>query len=65
MLVLSRRINESILISEEDGRGLACRVTVLEIQRGKVKLGIEADTDVSIVRSEVVERLSYDLRFEN
>jgi carbon storage regulator CsrA len=64
MLVLSRRTNESILISEADGCGVACRVTVLEIQRGKVKLGFDAGGDVSIIRTEVIERLSSDLKSE-
>ncbi len=47
MLVLSRKIGEKILI----GPGIV--VTVVEIDRGKIRLGIEAPKDVKIWRSEL------------
>jgi len=51
MLVLSRKINQSILIGEN------VRVVVVAIERDQVKLGIEAPRDLSVNRSEVSEKL--------
>lgn len=50
MLVLTRRRDESIVI---DGRIV---VRVLKVSGGQVRLGIEAPRDVSVVRTEVLER---------
>lgn len=49
MLVLSRKENECIVI---DGR---IKVTVVDIQGGRIRLGIEAPQDVLIRRSELPE----------
>ncbi len=48
MLVLTRKTNESIVI---DG---PCVITVVEMRRNNVKIGIEADMSVNIVRNEIV-----------
>lgn len=50
MLVLSRKINEKIVISG----GIV--VTVLDIKGGKVRFGVEAPDHVEIDREEVDER---------
>jgi len=50
MLVLSRKLTESILI----GDGI--RITVLAVKGDAVKIGIEADRSVKILRAELVER---------
>lgn len=47
MLVLSRQTNESIVIGDN------IVVTVIEIRGDKVRLGIQADKEVSVHRSEV------------
>ncbi len=47
MLILSRKALEKIVIGD------SIVITVLEIKNGKVKLGIEAPTDVGIHRYEV------------
>ncbi|PIQ28734.1 carbon storage regulator [bacterium (Candidatus Blackallbacteria) CG17_big_fil_post_rev_8_21_14_2_50_48_46] len=47
MLVLSRKINESIIIGD------SVEVIVLEVRDGHVKLGIKAPREVSIHREEV------------
>ena len=47
MLVLCRKNNESILIGDN------ITVTILDIRKGKVKVGIEAPIDVPVVRSEI------------
>ena len=52
MLVLTRKVGESIVISE-----LSIVFTVLEMQGNKVRLGISAPDNVSIYREEVWERL--------
>ena len=56
MLVLSRKTNEVICI------GPNIYVTVLAIQGGRVRLGIEAPQDVPIRRAELQEwSCSYEL----
>jgi len=49
MLVLSRKPNESIVISDN------VVVTVIEIRNGKVRLGISAPKEVSVHRQEVYD----------
>ena len=68
MLVLSRKRQESIRISDD------IVVTVLEIQRNKVRLGIEAPKEIPVLRTELKkqilesswnkssERTAFDLR---
>lgn len=51
MLILSRKLNESIVI---DGR---ITVTVVRVQGDVVKLGIEAAPDVPIHRQEIYEEI--------
>ena len=48
MLVLSRKLGEKIYISDN-----IC-ITVVDIDRGKIRLGIEAPRDVPIFRQELV-----------
>ena len=51
MLVLSRKLNESIVINEK------VVVTVLRVQGDKVRLGIEAPGDIPVHRREVYEKM--------
>ena len=53
MLGLTRKSGESIVIGVADGQVHEVRVTVLEIRGGIVRLGIEADHNIAIVRSEL------------
>ena len=48
MLVLSRKLGEKIFIGET-----LC-ITVVDIDRGKIRLGIEAPRDVPIYRQELL-----------
>ena len=48
MLVLSRKLGEKIYISDN-----IC-ITVVDIDRGKIRLGIEAPRDVPIFRKELL-----------
>lgn len=50
MLVLSRKINESIVI------GADITVTIVDIRGDKIRLGIEAPNEVRILRSELTQR---------
>lgn len=56
MLVLTRRRDEAIVIRNRFGTEI--RLMVVDIRGNKVRLGIEAPPDVSIVRKEVCERES-------
>jgi len=58
MLVLGRKNQESVILAAEDGVVGKVKVTVVEIGRGVVKLGFEADKDVLVHREEVWERIS-------
>jgi len=55
MLVLTRGPNEDILIGDEEVQvgEHVIRIRVLEITKGKVKIGIEAPDDLKILRSEL------------
>ncbi|MEP6623757.1 MAG: carbon storage regulator CsrA [Acidimicrobiia bacterium] len=50
MLVLTRRVNERIVIGDN------VVVTVLEVRGDQVRLGIEAPRDVKVFREEVLLR---------
>ncbi len=58
MLVLSRKLQEAIVIGSAGAAGLV-RVTIVGIRGGKVKLGIEVDADVAVHRSEIYDRLNH------
>jgi carbon storage regulator CsrA len=53
MLVLSRRLNEKILIP-----GLNIAIKVVDLKSGQVRLGIEAPPQVRILREEVPDRVA-------
>jgi len=51
MLVLTRRINESIVINDD------ISVLVVEIRGDRVRLGIEAPKDVTVHRKEIYDAI--------
>lgn len=51
MLVLSRKINQSIMVGDN------VRVVIVAVDRDQVKLGIEAPREISVHRSEVYEEI--------
>jgi len=52
LLVLARKNNESIHIGDD------IVITVLSIEGGTVKLGVQAPEDVKLLRGEVYERIA-------
>jgi carbon storage regulator CsrA len=57
MLVLARKIMESVVVGGSGHFEQMLKVTVLEINNGLVRLGFEADASVPVHRSEVWERI--------
>jgi len=57
MLVLSRKLQESVVVGGAAGFERLLKVTVLDIERGTVRLGFEVDRDVPVHRWEVWERI--------
>ncbi len=51
MLILTRKAGETIVINDN------IRVTVLQVNGGQVKLGIEAPAEVAVHREEIHERI--------
>ncbi len=56
MLILTRKIGESIMIGE------SVEVKVLGLRAGQVKIGIEAPRDVEVHREEIYERIRAEER---
>lgn len=54
MLILSRKVDEQIVIGE------AVTIRVLGMKGGEVRLGIEAPDSVKILRGELVDRSARD-----
>ena len=54
MLVLSRRVDESLLIDKD------IKITVLDIKGGQVRLGITAPQSIKVNREEVFDRIQRD-----
>ncbi len=65
MLVLSRKSQESVVVGGSHGFELMLKVTVLEIDRSRVKLGFEVDREVPVHRLEIWEQIRADGRADN
>ncbi len=57
MLVLTRKSQESVVVGGSRGFERLLKVTVLQIDRGKVRLGFEVDAEVPVHRWEVWARI--------
>ncbi len=51
MLVLARKIDESIVIGDN------IVVKIISVENGVVKLGIDAPKEISIIRNELIEEV--------
>jgi carbon storage regulator len=54
MLILTRRVSETVMI----GEGIT--ITVLGVRGGQVRLGINAPRDVAVHREEIFQRIGHD-----
>lgn len=52
MLVLSRKLSEQILIGSE------IAITIIEIRKGVVRIGIQAPKTMNVVRAELLETIN-------
>jgi carbon storage regulator len=60
MLILSRKLGERIVINLplREGRGVEnITITVIDIDRGKIRIGIDAPRDLPVYRTELLERM--------
>ena len=51
MLILTRKLNESIIIGDN------IVVTIVEIDKGHVRLGVQAPKDIAVHRKEIYDRI--------
>jgi len=51
MLILTRKVGESVLIGEN------ISITVLSVRGNQVKLGVQAPKEVSVHREEIYQRI--------
>ena len=54
MLILTRRISESVMINDD------VKITVLGVKGNQVRLGIDAPKEVSVHRQEIYERIQQE-----
>lgn len=54
MLVLTRRVGESLIIGDEG----KIKLSVLRVQGNQVRIGIEAPRDVAVHREEIYRRVN-------
>lgn len=54
MLVLTRKEGESIVVLGDQDKPI-CRIVVVKMQGGKVRIGVEADYGLDILREELLD----------
>lgn len=58
MLILTRKIDQDVMIETPSGEVIW--VKVLGVERDRVKLGISAPASVTVLRSELIDASGYD-----
>ncbi len=56
MLVLSRRVGEELVFHDSMGEMAVAKITVIEIKKGSVRLGLEFPKRLTITRNELRPR---------
>lgn len=51
MLLLSRKVGESIIVNDD------VMITIVEVGRGRVQIGVKAPSYVPVYREEIVRRM--------
>lgn len=59
MLIISRKVDESIMIGDD------IKITITEIHKSYIKLGIDAPKDITVVRNELIEKENKEKEKEN
>lgn len=59
MLILTRKIGESLLIGDE------VEITVLSVRGSQVKLGVKAPKEISVHREEIYQRIKASENSDN
>ena len=59
MLILTRRVGESLMIGDE------VTVTVLGVKGSQVRIGVKAPKNISVHREEIFRRIKRELAPEN
>ena len=59
MLVLTRRVNETLMVGDE------VTVTVLSVKGNQVRIGINAPREVAVHREEIYERIKAEEQQRN
>lgn len=58
MLILSRKVDESVIVKSNEGD---IEIVVTEIGGGKVRLGINAPKGCKILREELLKTMEYNM----
>lgn len=59
MLILTRRVGETLMVGDE------VTVTVLGVKGNQVRLGVNAPKDVAVHREEIYQRIQREKQGEN
>jgi len=59
MLILTRRVGETLMIGDE------ITVTVLEVKGSQVRIGVNAPKEVAVHREEIYERVKAEKNKQN
>ena len=62
MLILTRRVGETIVIGDQDKN---IEVTVLGVKGNQVRLGVQAPKDVAVHREEIYNRIQKEKQAQN
>lgn len=63
MLILTRRIGETIVVLDANGNKIA-EVTVLGVQGNQVRIGTVADKEIAVHREEIHQRILAETKQE-